>query len=257
MGFQDQTEMGGTRGAFLTTHWTLIEDVKAGSDKKKELIGLLLKTYWKPVYCYLRRKGYDNEQAKDLTQDFFHEVVLNRQLVGRADQDKGQFRSFLLYALNQYLINYNRDQRAQKRIPPEKLVSFDTSEPPVLPESFLQASPEDSYQYAWLSALLERVVSDVRTSCIEQGMKIHWTLFNERVIKPILEDITPLSVSQLCEDYEIENVKKASNMIVTVKRRFRTALIEHVRNSVALQEQTGEELEFLLQFLPGDAQRLE
>ncbi len=257
MGFQDRTEMGGTRGTFLTTHWTLIEDVKAGQDKDKELIGLLLKTYWKPVYCYLRRKGRDNEQAKDLTQDFFHEVVLNRHLVGRAAQDKGRFRSFLLHALNQYLINYDRDQRAQKRIPPEKLVSFDTSEPPVLPESFSQASPEDSYQYAWLSALLERVVSDVRTSCLEQGMDIHWALFNERVLKPILETGNPLSMTQLCEEYGIEDTKKASNMIVTVKRRFRTALIEHVRNSVASQEQTGEELEFLLQFLPGDAQRLE
>jgi len=257
MGFHDNTEMGGTRGAFLTTHWTLIEDVKTGPDKDKELIGLLLKTYWKPVYCYLRRKGRDNEQAKDLTQDFFHEVVLNRHLVGRADQDKGRFRSFLLHALNQYLINYDRDQRAQKRIPPEKLVSFDTPEMPVLPESFSQASPEDSYQYAWLSVLLERAVSDVRTSCLEQGMEIHWALFNERILKPILEDSTPLSVSQLCEDYSIEDVKKASNMIVTVKRRFRSALIEHVQNSVASQEQTGEELEFLLQFFPGNAQRLE
>ena len=155
MGFHDHTEMGGTRGAFLTTHWTLIEDVKASPEKDRALIGLLLKTYWKPVYCYLRRKGRDNEQAKDLTQDFFHEVVLNRHLVGRADKDKGRFRSFLLYALNQYLINRDRDERAQKRIPREKLASLDAAELPELPQSFEHATAEDSYHYAWISALLE------------------------------------------------------------------------------------------------------
>ena len=45
MKFHDQTDMGGTRGAFLTTHWSLIEGVKAGSDKNGALIGLLLHTY--------------------------------------------------------------------------------------------------------------------------------------------------------------------------------------------------------------------
>ena len=88
--------MGGETETFLTTHWSLIEDVQSRGDKDRALIGLLLGKYWKPVYCYLRRKGYDNEQAKDLTQDFFHEVVLSRDLVRRADQSKGRFRSFLL-----------------------------------------------------------------------------------------------------------------------------------------------------------------
>ena len=72
MGYDDQTKMGGPREAFLTTQWSLIESIKAGEDQDKTLIGFLLEQYWKPVYCYLRRKGYDNEEAKDLTQGFFH-----------------------------------------------------------------------------------------------------------------------------------------------------------------------------------------
>ena len=75
------------------------------------------------MYCYLRRKNYDNERAKDLTQGFFHEVVLNRALIERADQAKGRFRSFLLHALNEYLIDEQRKETAQKRIPKDKLVS--------------------------------------------------------------------------------------------------------------------------------------
>ena len=100
MGYEDPTEMGGTGRAFLTTHWTLIEKIKSGEDKDRALIGLMLERYWKPVYCYLRRKGYDNETAKDLTQGFLHEIVLNRGLVHKADQSRGRFRSLLLTALN-------------------------------------------------------------------------------------------------------------------------------------------------------------
>jgi hypothetical protein len=257
MKFRDQTDMGGTRGAFLTTHWSLIEHIKDGSDKDGALIGLLLRTYWKPVYCYLRHKGYDNEQAKDLTQDFFQEVVLNRHLVDRADKDKGRFRSFLLYALNQYLINRDRDERAQKRIPRERLASLDVVELPDLPQSFSQATAEDSYHYAWLSTLLERATAEVRTACQKQGMETHWALFHERVLQPILGHSAPASLSQLCENHGIEDTKKASNMIVTVKRRFRSVLMELVRNTVVTDEQAREEFQYLLKFLPENAQRPE
>ncbi len=91
--------MGGTGGVFLTTHWSLIEDSKSDDDRSRALIGLLLDRYWKPVYFYLRRKGHNNEEAKDLTQGFFHEIVLNRGLIQRADKAKGRFRSFILHAL--------------------------------------------------------------------------------------------------------------------------------------------------------------
>ena len=100
MSRDDQTEMGGGQVRFLTTHWSLIEAVASEEkDENHALIGSLLKRYWKPVYCYLRRHGYGNEEAKDLTQDFFHEVVLGRDLFQRADKSQGRFRSFLRVAL--------------------------------------------------------------------------------------------------------------------------------------------------------------
>jgi RNA polymerase sigma-70 factor (ECF subfamily) len=210
--------------------------------------------YWKPVYCYLRRKGYDNERAKDLTQDFFHEVVLNRDLVGRADAGKGRFRSFLLHALNQYLINQNREARAQKRIPREKLIPLDAIDLPDLPQAITESSAEDTYHYAWLSSLLERVITQVRTGCCEEGMENHWTLFHEHVLKPILGGGPASSLASLCQEHGIDDPKKASNMIVTVKRRFRSALLEYVRGTVLSKDQADEELNDLLQFLPGGAQ---
>jgi hypothetical protein len=129
MKHDDMTDMGGAGQAFLTTQWSIIENVgSSDEDRNKALIGLLLSKYWKPVYCYLRRKGHNNEQAKDLTQGFFHEVVLGRNLIQKADQSKGRFRSFLLITLNRYLITAETGQAAQKRIPKSKLVSLDVTD---------------------------------------------------------------------------------------------------------------------------------
>jgi len=256
MGYRDQTDMGGAQKAFLTTQWSLIEDIQDGKDQDKALISFLLSRYWKPVYCYLRYKGCGNEEAKDLTQGFFHEVVLNQDLVGRADQSRGRFRSFLLHALKQYANKQDLKERAQKRLE-EKAVSFDMEEEPVLPESVAQTTAEESYHYAWLSSLLERVLKEVKDACEQEGMDIHWALFDRRVVWPTFGDRTSPSLAELCESYDIEDEKKASNMIITVKRRFRAALMQEVCNTVLSQGQAADELEDLLRFLPKSAQHFE
>ncbi len=254
MGFERQTDMGGTRQRFLTTQWSLIENIQAGQDQDKLLIGFLLQEYWKPVYCYLRRCGYDNEQAKDLTQAFFHEVVLNKDLVGRADKAKGRFRSFLLHALKQYTAKQNLKEKAQKRIPKEKMVSLDVAEPPALPASLTQASVEESFNYAWVSAIMEHVLSSVKAKCAEDGMDIHWMLFYERVVRPVLTNRQAPSLAHLCQAHGIENTQTASNMIVTVKRRFRAALEQNVRRTLLDGEQAPDEVEELLRFFQKNAQ---
>jgi hypothetical protein len=256
MAYSEPTGMGGARQAFLTTQWSLIENIQDGKDQDKALIGFLLKQYWKPVYCYLRHKGHGNEQAKDLTQGFFHEVVLNRDLVGRADQSRGRFRAFLLHALKQYANKQDLRERTQKRLE-QKAVSFEIDQELILPDSIAQTTAEDSYHYAWLSSLLERVLEEIKDDCEQQGLEIHWALFNKRVIWPTFGNRTPPSLSELCEDYDIEDEKKASNMIITVKRRFKAALMQHVRNTVLSQNQAPEELEELLQFFPKSAQRFQ
>ena len=257
MGHEHWTAMGGTRARFLTTQWSLIENIQAGQDQDQVLIGFLLEEYWKPVYCYLRRSGYDNEQAKDLAQAFFHEVVLNRDLVGRADKAKGRFRSFLLHALKQYATKQNLKERARKRIPREKMVSLDLAEAPALPASLTQASVEESFNYAWITAMMERVLSLVKADCAEHGMKVHWALFYERVVRPLLTDRPAPPLTHLCHVHGIENIQTASNMIVTVKRRFRVALEQNVRRTLNDGDQTPDEIEVLLQFFRKSAQGFE
>ena len=172
------------------------------------MIGLLLNKYWKPVYCYLRRKGYDNEQAKDLTQGFFHEVVLGRGLIQKADQSRGRFRSYLLLALNRYVINVREEETARKRIPPERLVSLDMIDPPDLPPSVIQSEPEEAFNYAWVSALLEQVLDEVQAKCQERDLTLHWQVFRDRIVPPILNRTQPLSMKAICARYGIEDTSR-------------------------------------------------
>lgn len=254
MGCYDQTSMGGTAKAFLTTHWSLIKDIESDDERNRSLIDLLIRRYWKPVYFYLRRKGYNNEQAKDLTQGFFHEVVLSRKLVQSADPAKGRFRSLLLSALERYLIDQIDKETARKRIPKEKLVSLDVGENWDLPDVVLESSPDDSYNYGWVSALLDQILSQVQAKCREQDMEVHWNIFNDRVVRPIVEDAACPSLTEVCRKYGIESEKKASNMMITVKRCFQAALKECVRNTVASEQEINEELREIMRFFLESAQ---
>lgn len=244
------TDLGGTGAVFLTTHWSLVE--QAGSDEA--LVGSLLEKYWKPVYCYLRRQGYPNEDAKDLTQGFFHEIVLGHDLIEKADRSKGRFRSYLLMALDRYLINVRQEETAQKRIPTDRLAALEAMDVSELPAALAELNPEESFNYAWVSTLLEEVLEQLEGQCHSDGTSTHWYLFRDRVLLPILDGARPSSLSQLCAKYGVENTAKASNMIVTVKRRFRTILQKRVRNLVASDEQVREEWEEIRRFFPAVAQ---
>ena len=249
MDYDDRTDIGGAGETFLTTHWSLIEHVQRHEDRDRALIGLLMQRYWKPVYCYLRRTGHGNEGAKDLTQAFFHEVVLDRNLIGRVDPAKGRFRTLLLHALKQYLVDEKRRETAQKRIPADKLVPLDAVKPEALPDSQLELGPEQSFDYAWKAQLLEQVLGEVEKHYVSQEKETHWNVFRDRLLEPTLEDAQAPSLSALCERYDIAGEVQASNMLTTVKRYFQSTLREYVRQTVLSGEAVEEELGEIFKFL--------
>ena len=115
-------------------------------------------------------------------------------------------------------------------------------------------SPEETYNYAWLSALLDQVLSEVEAKCRREGMEIHWKVFHDRVVQSILENVEPLSLAEICEKYAIEDEKKASNMNITVKRRFQAALKQYIANTVTSEANVNEEFEEIMQFSSKSAQ---
>jgi DNA-directed RNA polymerase specialized sigma24 family protein len=248
----DYTRIGNSGGRFPTTDWTVIGEVRPEDDpRSRPLIAGLVRDYWKPVYCYLRRKGYRNEDAKDLTQGFFEEVVLGRELIQRADPAKGRFRTLMLTALARYLANVHRGQTARKRIPPDKLIALEQVNGGDLPQSAPDLPQEESFHYAWVAGLLDRVLVEVEAECGSRGMGVHWSLFRDRVLEPIMEDEDPPPLAELCARYDLREAGRASNMIFAVKRRLQAALKRHVRQSVACEEEISEEMAALRQFLAG------
>jgi DNA-directed RNA polymerase specialized sigma24 family protein len=243
----DETAASRRQGFFPSTHWTDVFLARSGDEsRQRAALEHLLARYWKPVYCYLRCKGYDTEAAKDLTQGFFSEVVLGRHLIQRADRSIGTLRSFLLKSLNRYAGKVRRAATARKRIPEDRLVSLEkTGELPV-PESLQHTTPSEAFDYAWASALLDEIIADVARECGETGKSVHWDLFRERVLLPIMNGADAPSLSSLCERHSIPTPDKASNMVITVKRRFQAVLKRHVRQLVESDADVHGEITYLM-----------
>ena len=89
----------GHRAEFTTTHWSVV--LTAGdelSPHATEALAQLCRTYWYPIYAFIRRQGHGIDDAQDLAQEFFARLIEKRDL-SRVARDKGRFRSFLLVAL--------------------------------------------------------------------------------------------------------------------------------------------------------------
>lgn len=241
--YNDRTKMGGGKGSFQTTAWTLILDAKTSNlQRQKLIINELMAKYWKPVYCYCNRKGYDNEKAKDLTQGFFQDVVLGRRLIQQAEKNKGRFRTLLLTALDRYIIDMHKQETAGKRLPKDRLFALEDYDLPEIP----QVSPEQGFNYAWLADLLDKVLSQVKQECLTTGKQAYWEIFRLRVLDPIMHNEKPVALSQITEMHGIDNQAKISNMLVTVKRRLRKALENRLKQLGQSDPQIEEEIQDLM-----------
>ena len=220
------------------------------------LINDFLRKYWKPVYCYLRHKGHANEAAKDLTQGFFQEVVLGRKLVQQANQAKGSFRKFLLTSLSRYVKSAYRKEIAQKRIPKSNLFPIDYIDATELVEPLSELTAEESFHYAWVSSLLDEVFTEVEADCQAHDLTVHWNVYRDRVLEPIAHEAEPPSLAEMCEKYNIEDRKKASNMVVTVNRRVQAAIKRHLRQALSeettVEDETKEIMRTLLKIAQPD-----
>jgi len=254
MRHEDRTSIGGVCDRFLTTEWSLVEGIQRGEDGHDALLGKLLERYWKPVFCYLYHKGLGNEKAKDLTQGFFQEVVLGRGLIQRANPTKGSFRKFLLAALEHYLQGIHRRESARKRYPRGERIALDQIDPAGLDEPTERLTAEESFNYAWLASLLDEVLAEVEADCLAHGLEVHWRVFKERVLDPIVNETAPPSLADVSHMHGVTDPAKASNMIITVNRRLQTVMRRHLRQYASSDAAVQEELEeFVQMFCRGGA----
>jgi len=150
---------------FPPTHWEVV--AAAGSDSSADCqaaLELLCRSYWHPLYAYVRRRGYGAHDAEDLTQDFFAQF-LRKEHLKRANPELGEFRSFLLTCLKNFLSNEWDRAHTEKRGGKHLLISLGAA----IAEQIADASPQKASERHWAESLLERALALLGDECIASG----------------------------------------------------------------------------------------
>lgn len=160
----------GPQGPFPTTLWTVVLNAAASSEtQRREALESLIRTYWRPVYLYVRRRNGDREAAKDLTQGFFA-VLLERDGFQGLRPEGGKFRSYLLTALRNFLADASDHARALKRGGDRRIqgLDFDALDRAERPES-PDETPEETFRREWALSVISRALSDLRGDYDREG----------------------------------------------------------------------------------------
>ncbi len=205
----------------------------------------LCRTYWYPLYAYVRRQGYSREDAEDFTQGFFTRLLEKNFLEGITN-DKGKFRSFLLVAVKRFLANEWDRANRQKRGGGTLTLSLDWQDAEnryqINPADHL--SPDKLYDRAWAVTVLERVITRLRD---EQGAEGKAGLYEQ--LKPFL----------MVGKSEIPYAQAAATLKLTegavrvavhrLRRRYRELLREEITQTLANPAQADEEMQALFSAL--------
>src|SRR5262249_28470204 len=146
-----------TSARFTTTHWSVVLAARNNdSSRAAEALETLCRTYWPPLYAYIRRDGYGPDDAQRLTQQFFAHLLEKAHLRHLRDQ-RGKFRSFLLTFLKHFLADERDRARAQKRGGGRTFISLD--ETSVEEHRFLEAvhqlNPDQLFERRWAQTILD------------------------------------------------------------------------------------------------------
>src|SRR3989441_12288509 len=146
-------------GSFATTHWSVVLMAgQADSPQANEALEKLCRTYWYPLYVYVRRQGNSPEDAQDLTQAFFSRL-LEKNCFAKADRDRGKFRTFLLGSLKNFLVNEWKRAGRLKRGGDLTFLSIDANvvEDRYAAEPSNETNPVSDFERQWAVTLIEQV----------------------------------------------------------------------------------------------------
>lgn len=154
---------------FETTQWSLVL-AAAGNDSQaaRAALSSLCQTYWYPLYAYLRRRGLDAEDARDLTQGFLTSLI-ERQDFDGLRQERGRFRAFLLASLKHYLSNWSARERAQKRGGGWQIIPLENAEGLYVVEPAHHATPETLFEQRWALTVVDGLLAGLRAQWTAQG----------------------------------------------------------------------------------------
>lgn len=235
-------------GWFATTHWSVV--LAAGASESPQSVAALerlCRTYWYPLYACVRRRGYQPQDAQDLTQGFFAALLAGHYLA-RADRDRGRFRTFLLTAFDNYLHNEHDRATALKRGGGREIVSWEEhiAEGRYAQEPTGGLSPEQIYEKRWAATLLERVLARLREESIHAA---RLELFDQ--LKPHLwgeDEATPYA--QLATRFHL-SLSAIKVTVHRLRRRYREVLREEIAQTVADTAEVDGEIQYLIRVMSG------
>ena len=146
-------DQGPGKVVFETTDWSMVLDAATDGSRKRHALEKLCRTYWQPVYGFIRRLGNDPEQAKDLTQAFFAHLLAN-DFFATADREQGRFRGYLRQSCRLFLGNEWQKRTAEKRGGGQSTQPWEMLSPEDERQFATPADPATDFDRQWALALL-------------------------------------------------------------------------------------------------------
>lgn len=231
---------------FPSTSWSLVIAAAANpTPDSRASLAKICEAYWPPVYTFIRRTGYDNDQAHDLTQAFFT-TMLEKNYLGNADRDRGRFRTFLLAAVKHFLANEWDKEHALKRGGGQTAVPIDPLEAEEMypPNAVDERTPESVFAHRWAFSLLVNVMAKLREEYAGTGKADYFDK-----LSPLLDGDPPVKGYG---DFASKLGASAGALRVAVhrmRRRYRELLRAELAEMVSTPEDIDDEIRFLLSAL--------
>jgi len=228
-------EPGAAARQFVTTHWSVVLAAQEElSPESTQALSEICRTYWYPLYAYVRRKGYSVDDAQDLTQEFFARF-LEKNYLGSVDRKKGKFRSFLLASLEHFLAKEWTRAHRLKRGGGQTIIAWDGCDP----EERYRLEPADRltaehlYERRWALTVLEQAMNAAGAEYAAAGKQ---PLFEE--LRPFISGEDDVSYSDLAA-----KLSMSEGAVRVAVHRLRQRYAECVRAEIAKVVQRPEEIE--------------
>ncbi len=230
---------------FATTHWSVVLTAQGQSPAADAALETLCRTYWMPLYAFIRREGSPVEEAKDLTQEFFARWLQRRDF-DAARREKGRLRSYLLASLKHFLANEHHRSMAIKRGQGQRLISLDELHEGERAgfEPADTATADQIYERRWAMTVLNQVLARLEEEHRAAGKM---QLF-DRLQKSFTDE--PDRPSQVKIAHELGMTENAVYQAFhRFRQRYRELLREEVAHTVAVAVDIEDELRHLIAVL--------
>ena len=244
---RDETEDASRAGWPKTPLTAILRAQTEDPGRRKQALQVVSEQYWRPVKAYLRDRYHDDNLAMDLTQDFFCELVLEKHLLRKYDQERGRFRTFLRTVVGHYADQYDRGRKAKKRAPTEQAVSLERSEGQLAIPS--GQTPDESFDRTWAVFVVQETSRKVKESLLRDGLDMCWEIFRARVVDPKLHGAEAVPLKDLCRKYGLDKGHKVTRIVERATKRFKEALRLVVGEYVGSDEEIDDEIRELKRIL--------